>query len=98
MTYDNQVTLIKQSFTQDSLKNQIPVEIKSKILCGLKSVGRTEYYKAAVNDMRPDIILVVHSFEYNGEKIVEFNGARYKVLRTYGEHTEETELTCEKGL
>jgi SPP1 family predicted phage head-tail adaptor len=96
MTYDHEVTLINQTYTEDEIGNQIPAETESTILCGRKSVTRSEFYKAAVNDLKPEIVLVVHPYEYDGQAKVRFEGTPYKVIRTYEASLEDLELTCEK--
>lgn len=96
MTYDHELTLIGQTYTEDEIGNQIPVETETTILCGLKSVTRLEFYNAAANGLKPEIVFVVHGYEYNGEKEITFEGNRYKVIRTYSEDFEELELTCER--
>lgn len=96
MTYDHEVTLIRQKFTEDEIGNQIPVETQTTVLCGVKSITRSEFYNAAANGLEPEIVFVVHGYEYNGEKEVIFEDARYRVIRTYSENFEELELTCEK--
>lgn len=97
MTYDHELTLIGHTCTEDEIGNQIPVETEATILCGLKSVTRSEFYNAAANGLKPEIVFVVHGYEYNGEKEVIFEDNRYKVIRTYSEDFEELELTCEKA-
>ena len=97
MTYDYELTLIGEtSYTKDSIGNQIPEEAETVILCGLKSVGRSEFYSAAVAGLKPELMIVVHNYEYNGEKKVEFEGVRYSVIRSYSVNIEELELTCER--
>ena len=105
MTYDHELTLISQTVKEDEIGNQIPVETRKTILCKVKSVGRSEFYGAATAGLRPEIVFVVHEFEYGGEQEVEFEGERYKVIRTYrGGMTrhgsklafDEVELTCER--
>ena len=105
MTYDYELALISQTITEDEIGNQIPVETRKTILCKVKSVGRSEFYGAATAGLRPEIVFVAHEFEYSGEREVEFEGERYKVIRTYrGGMTrqgsklafDEMELTCEK--
>jgi SPP1 family predicted phage head-tail adaptor len=92
----NEINLIQETYNFDEIGNQIPIEVKNSIFCDVKSVGRTEFYNAAVNGLKPTIIFVIHSYEYNGEKQVEFEGKKYKVIRTYATGPEEVELTCEK--
>ncbi|CDV96355.1 gp16_SPP1: putative phage head-tail adaptor [Desulfitobacterium hafniense] len=96
MTYDYEVTLISQSYGEDEIGNQIPIEVETDILCGKKSVVRTEFYKAAAEGLRPEIALVIHPYEYSGQKKVRFEDAEYKVIRAYEVNMEEMELTCEK--
>ncbi len=96
MTYDYELTLISQTYTEDEIGNQIPVETQTIILCGLKSVGRSEFYNAASTGLRPEMVFVVHGYEYDGESIVEFEGTRYRVIRTYAVDFEEFEITVEK--
>ena len=96
MTYDHELTLIHKEWIQNEIGEFIPVETEIAILCGLKSVGRTEFYSAAVAGLRPKKVFVVHSYEYSEEEEVIFNGKQYRVMRTYGEGTEEIELTCER--
>jgi SPP1 family predicted phage head-tail adaptor len=96
MTYDHELTLITQIMIEDEIGNQIPVETKTIILCGLKSVGRTEFYNAALTGLKPELVFVVHGYEYNGEQVVEFEGAKYRVIRTYATGFEEIELACER--
>jgi hypothetical protein len=53
----------------------------------MKSIGRTEFYNAATNGLKPEYILVVHPYEYNGETYIEFSEnespkQRYRVIKT----------------
>ena len=101
MTYDNELTLIQLTAIPDEIGNPIVTETKVPILCGLKSISRTEFYNAAANGLKPSYIFVVHPYEYNGETYVEFSEnespkQRYKVIKTYKINFEDLELTCEK--
>lgn len=96
MTYDHELTLITQIMTEDEIGNQIPVETKKDILCGLKSIGRNEFYSAAATGLKPEITFIVHAYEYSGQRKVEFEGVPYNVIRTYEPSFEELELTCER--
>lgn len=98
MTYDHELILITPGgIIEDEIGNQIPVDpVETPIYCGVKSIGRTEFYNAAVTGLRPEIIFVVHAYEYDSQKLVHFDGVDYRVMRTYQVGTEELELTCEK--
>lgn len=104
MTYDHELTLVSQTIPKDEYGhpltdengNPVIVETETVVYCGLKSVGRSEFYNAAATGLRPEAIFVVHGYEYNGEQIVKFEGIRYRVIRTYATDFEEVELTCER--
>ncbi|MEK4141144.1 phage head-tail adapter protein [Paenibacillus sp. FSL M7-0547] len=96
MTYDYELTLITQSSGTNADADPIIVEEETVILCGLNSVGRSEFYAAAATGLRPELVFTIHGYEYDGQQLVEFDGVRYKVLRTYGTGYEELELTCQR--
>ena len=96
MTYDHELTLISETITEDEIGNQVPTETAVTVLCGLRSVGRSEFYGAAAAGLRPELVFVVHGYEYDGQRKVVFAGERYEVIRTYAVSFEETELTCAK--
>ncbi|ACJ33048.1 phage head closure protein [Anoxybacillus flavithermus] len=96
MTYDYELVLISQAFIEDEIGNRIPTETRKTVLCNVKSVGRNEFYSAATAGLKPSIVFVIHGYEYDGEQEVEFEGARYRVIRTYSTDFEEIEITCER--
>lgn len=96
MTYDHELTLIDYTIEYDEIGQQKKIETRTNILCAVKSIGRNEFYAAAQAGLKPKITFVIHGYEYNGEKEVEFEGEKYKVIRTYMKDFEEMELVCEK--
>ena len=92
------MTLIKQKYDSDSIGNKKPTltETKTEVYCNKKSISRAEFYNANSTGLKPSIVFVVNTFEYDGQKIVEFENQCYKVLRTYGPSLDYTELICEK--
>ena len=55
-TFDNELKLINHlAWTEDDIGNQIPVTSETVLLCGIKSVGRNEFYNAAVAGLKPEI-------------------------------------------
>lgn len=94
--YDHELTLISGGYKEDELGNQIPVENRVGILCKVESVGRNEFYNAATSDLKPELIFIVHKYEYGNQRKVEFEGLQYTVIRTYATGFEEVELTCER--
>jgi len=104
VTYDDYITLIKQEPQLDSnglpitddIGNQLFLVNETVVYCALSSVMRSEFYNAAAAGLRPEIVFVVHGFEYTGAQQVRFDGKLYNVIRTYAKGFEEIELTCER--
>jgi len=95
-TYDHELTLIGETIEEDEIGNQRSVETRTTILCSVKSAGRSDFYSGAAAGLRPELVFLVHAYEYNGERIVEFEGKRYSVIRAYQTGIEEIELTAER--
>ncbi len=74
-----------------------PTETKRKVFCGVRSVTYSEYYRALENNIHPTLIFVLEDYaEYKGEKICEYEGKRYAVIRTYCDG-QRIELTVEEA-
>lgn len=64
-----------------------------EVYANRKSVRQSEFYQAAMTDLRPEIMFEIRSAEYEGEPKVRFEGRDYSVIRTY-DNGEITELIC----
>lgn len=74
-----------------------PEETKQKTYCTVRSVGMREYYEAKSAGLEPDVVFsLTDSDDYSGEKVVIWNGARYRVVRTWLQG-DGIDLTCEKA-
>lgn len=94
--WQNELTLISEIFEFDDIGNQISIEKKKEIFCNVKSVSKNEFYNAAATGLKPSLVFIIHSYEYENEEKVEFEGTIYNVIRTYIVNSEQLELTCEK--
>lgn len=73
-----------------------PTETPRMVYCTVRSVGFNEYYTALANGLNPTIVFrMAERTEYHGEKIVLWEGVRYRVVRTYIQG-DGIELTCEE--
>lgn len=54
------------------------------VFCRMASISMREFYEASARDFHPEVKFVLADYlEYGGERLVEHNGQRYSVLRTY---------------
>lgn len=101
MRWSEQITLIALADPSPRTNEHgFPVsrtETATTVFADKKSVGYSEFYKAAQAGYTTELKFDVYSFEYTGQQIVEYpvsSGTRYRVLRTYlhgnGEFTELT--------
>lgn len=72
-------TLIKRTY-----EGATRVETKREVLCGVRSIGMKEFYSSNATDFHPELQLILADYlDYNDETLVDYNGHRYRVLRTY---------------
>lgn len=105
MTFDHELTLIGFEDGENAMGDPIKVPVRRTVLCDVLSVTRSEHYQAAAHGLNPEIVFVVNRHEYQGEEDAEFEGAPYKILRTYQAKKakdmgsfENIELICEKAV
>ena len=73
------------------------VETRREVFCGFRSIGMREFYAANSTDYRPELKLVLADYlDYNGETLADYEGQRYRILRTY-RVGQELELTLERA-
>lgn len=68
-----------------------PQETRTMVYCRVKSVTRAEFWRAYQNGIEPSLIFEISDYaDYAGQKILEYSGKRYRVVRTYvDEHAVE---------
>ena len=97
--WNHEITLTaKQIIGTDKLKQNITEEVKTVILCRKKSITRSEFYQANQAGIRPSLVVDIHSFEYDNQELAEFEGKRYRILKTYPVDLETLELTMTEKL
>lgn len=75
----------------------MPVEPKREVYCDVQSVGMREAYEAMAHGHHPEWTLVLSDYgEYQNERVCLFEGARYRIMRTYVTSDYRIELTLER--
>jgi len=96
--WEDVITLISQAVGEPEIDANgypiLPAERPLTVYCNQRSVGMSEFYQAAQSGYKVDLKVEVRSIDYNRQKLAEFNGKRFRILRTYsignGEYTELT--------
>lgn len=96
MIFRDVLTLISESPAAHGVFEK-PAETPRQVFCSVRSVGMSEAYQAMSNGLRPDFVFLLSDYgDYNGEKICEYNGVRYRVVRSY-RRNQGIELTVEEA-
>ena len=96
--FEGTAILKKAVVTQDEALNEIETYAERTVFVRPRSVYASEFYQAAAVGLKPSLTLVLASFaDYEGEKLVEYNGKEYTVTRTYQRPDRDSvELTLEE--
>lgn len=78
------IRLIGTTTGVDSAGDPVVTETWREVFATPQSIGMKEFYQAAATGLRPELRFVLTDYlDYGGEQIVEHEGIRYRVLRTY---------------
>ena len=85
--------LISQTSSTDEFGDPIIQETSRQVFCRKASIGQKEFYQAHALGLQPEMKFVLADhLEYQGEALVEYEGQRFRLLRTY-RTGQELELT-----
>lgn len=90
------VKLIRRSSSADSLGDVTFVESSREVYAKVTSSSQREWFEAYRDDIKSVFKLIIYSFEYHDEQIVEMDGKRYSVYRTYEKSRDKIELYLEQ--
>lgn len=87
--------LIARAINIDQYGREVYTETEKEVYCEVDSITRNEFYAAENTELNPECKFVVFFGDYEGESIVEYNGNRYSVYRTF-RTSDYMELYCER--
>lgn len=94
-----ELKLVKQVETLDELnqpQTTETTETSKTFIVELRSISRAEFFEGRRGGLAPSFSFVISAFDYDGEKLVEYNGNRYAVYRTYETDDDHVELYCQE--
>lgn len=81
---DDVCTLVKEVISYDAYGRTVVTKTSREVFCRVSGITRSEFYAAASAGMNPEITITLSDFmDYEGEKLVEYDGQTYSVIRTY---------------
>lgn len=90
------ITLVKQAYTKDEYGVQVPTESRRDVFAQVDSVTASEFFEGGRNGLNPELRFTVFAFDYEDERVVEYNGSRYAIYRTYLARDDDLELYAER--
>lgn len=85
--------LIQQTQGADEYGDPVVTETAREVFAKLGSIGQKEFYQAHAVGLQPEMKFVLADYlDYEGEALAEYDGQRYRILRTY-RNGKELELT-----
>lgn len=96
MVRDDVLTLLSETYSRNSI-GAYPAETTEKtIFCRVESISQTEFFDAGGIGLHPAYKFRVLRYEYNGEELVKYHGAKYHVYRTWAGTGDDMELYVEE--
>lgn len=90
------LSLISVSTIRDEYGRQIPTETKTDVYAQADSVSQAEFFEGGRIGLNPELKFTLFFGDYHDEPIVEYNGNRYSVYRTYYRRDDKVELYVER--
>ena len=96
MGRDHVAYLISTTHKPDAIGQQVPVETRREVFCESGGIRQSEWFSAGQKRLKPQFMLTVFYDDYGGERLVEVDGVRYGIYRTYPAKHDKLELYLEK--
>ena len=99
MLFRDVVKLISVTVTENDMGDVIETTVEREVFADKQSIRQSEFYQAAATGLRPELMFVVRTIDYNQESKLKWpatdEGKEYTIIRTYDKDGELTELVCQ---
>ena len=89
------IYLVSETYTEDAYGVLVPTPEKRLVYANVTSVSSAEFFEGGRNGLNPEYRMIMFAPDYEGEEVVEYNGTRYTVYRTYQSRSDTIELYVE---
>lgn len=90
------INLVSETYAQNARGAIITTENTKQVYCQVDSVTATEFFEGGRNGLNPELRFTLFSYDYEGEKIIEYLGDRFTVYRVYKGRNDTMELYAER--
>lgn len=90
------IELLSATKTQNELGVWEETYTPRLVFAQVDSVSRAEFFDGGRNGLNPEFRMTLFFGDYQGERLLRYNGQTYAVYRTYHGRTDELELYVER--
>lgn len=94
MLFRDVVSLISYTVAVNAIGDPVETPTTREVYANKQSIRQNEFYQAAATGLRPEIMFVVRTIDYQGERKLTHGTTTYNIIRTYDKGGELTELIC----
>lgn len=87
--------LVSETYTLNDYGVLEKQETKRKVFANVSSVSSAEWFEGGRNGLNPQFRFTMFTYDYENEKIIEYNSKQYTIYRTYIRKQDEIELYTE---
>lgn len=84
--------LIAEVYQKDDRGVGSAVETKRTVFCSVRSVSRADFFAADQAGLALSHVFVTDPVNYNGERLLEYHGERYAIVRIYQARQDSLEI------
>lgn len=88
-------SLISKTYITDAIGQKIAQETKRTVYGTKYPITRAEWNTGGQNGLKPEFMIAMFTYDYQGEELAEVEGARYGIYRTYT-NNDRVELYMER--
>lgn len=89
------IYLVKETYTGDSLGNQVPTIASVKVYAKKQSVRSSTMWAASQSGFKPEAEFVIRKSEYSGQQLLDWNDDRYSIIQKIDKGAYNMVLVCE---
>lgn len=90
------ITLLSATKQQNAYGVWVETLTNRDVFCQVDSVTRAEFFEGGRNGLNPEFRMTMFSGDYQGERLLIYNGSTYSVYRTYQGRNDTVELYVER--
>lgn len=90
------IMLLSTTKAQDAYGVWVESPTSRMVFCQVDSVTRAEFFEGGRNGLNPEFRMTMFFGDYNGEKLLSYNGQTYSIYRTYQGKNDTIELYVER--